>query len=80
MVYRNLQEAGINLISGALNLTYVENRGAAFGALSDNTILLTIISAIIIAVLLAFIFTRRDDMRLSTTRHNPDLIRRNPEI
>ncbi|MBQ8758975.1 MAG: signal peptidase II [Clostridia bacterium] len=47
-----LKEAGsITLIEGVLKFTYVENRGAAFGILSDNRAVFMVISVIIIALL-----------------------------
>ena len=45
----------ISLIDGILDLTYVENRGAAFGILSDNRYVFMIASFIIIYVLLTII-------------------------
>ena len=45
----------ISLIDGILDLTYVENRGAAFGILSDNRYVFMIASFIIIFVLLTII-------------------------
>ena len=39
------------LIDGILDLTYVENTGAAFGILSDNRVVFMVASVIIIALL-----------------------------
>ena len=41
----------ISIIEGILDFTYVENRGAAFGILSDNRAVFMIVSVIIIATL-----------------------------
>lgn len=41
----------VALIDGILDLTYVENTGAAFGILSDNRVVFMVASVIIIALL-----------------------------
>lgn len=41
----------VPIIDGILNFTYVENRGAAFGILSDNRAVFMIFSVLIIVVL-----------------------------
>jgi signal peptidase II len=41
----------VSIIEGILDFTYVENRGAAFGILSDNRAVFMVVSVIIIAVL-----------------------------
>ena len=46
----------ITLIPGALELTYVENTGMAFGLLEDGTIFFYIMTAIALAVILYFVF------------------------
>lgn len=43
------------LLDGILEFTYVENRGAAFGMLSDNRYVFMVASLVIIAVLLIII-------------------------
>ena len=51
-VCTNLKPVGnIPIIKGILDFTYVENKGAAFGILSDNRIVFMVFSVIIIAVL-----------------------------
>ena len=51
-VCTNLKPVGsVPVIEGILNFTYVENRGAAFGILSDNRAVFMVISVVIIAVL-----------------------------
>lgn len=42
----------IEVIKGLFNLTYVENRGAAFGLFQDKTYLLSITSGILLLVIL----------------------------
>ena len=44
----------IDLIPGIFRLTYVENRGAAFGILQGGTVLLAIVSVLAVALLLYF--------------------------
>lgn len=41
----------ITVISGLFNLTYVENRGAAFGIFQDKTTLLAVISGILLLLI-----------------------------
>ena len=41
----------VPVIDGILNFTYVENRGAAFGILSDNRAVFMIVSAFVIVIL-----------------------------
>ena len=51
-VCTNLKPVGsVPIINGILNFTYVENRGAAFGMLSDNRIVFMVLSVLIIVVL-----------------------------
>lgn len=48
----NLKPVGnIKLIEGIIDFTYVENRGAAFGMLSDNRTVFLVFSVVIIAML-----------------------------
>lgn len=44
----------IDLIPGIFRLTYVENRGAAFGILQGGTVLLAVVSVAAVALLLYF--------------------------
>ena len=54
----NLMELGesIELIPGVLNLTYIQNRGAAFGMLADATWLLNTISIITVIIILGYLY------------------------
>lgn len=47
----------IPVISGFFNLTYVENRGAAFGILQNHTRLLSVISLLVLIGVLVLVFT-----------------------
>lgn len=49
----------LELIPGVLRFRYVENTGAAFSSFSDNTLLLTVVTLIIIAVCLFFLMSRK---------------------
>jgi signal peptidase II len=46
----------VPLIEGVLHLTYVENRGAAFGMLADHRYVFMTVSTLMIAVLCAVIY------------------------
>lgn len=48
----------VSFIPGLLNLTYVQNTGAAFSILQENTWLLTLISAVISLVIIVFMVKR----------------------
>ena len=60
LVLKNLTKvATVPLIKNVLHLTYVENRGAAFGMLSNNRWVFMIISAAVIAVMTAYLIINR---------------------
>ena len=48
----------VNLIKGFLRLNYVENTGAAFGMFKNNTVVLSVFTAIIVIGCLYFIFVK----------------------
>lgn len=52
------------LIEGVLHLTYVENRGAAFGMLADNRWVFIVISTVTIMALLFFLYAGYSQNRL----------------
>lgn len=52
------------LIDGVLHLTYVENRGAAFGMLADNRWVFIAISSVAIVALLFFLYAGYAQNRL----------------
>lgn len=54
------------LISGVLHLTYVENRGAAFGMLADQRWIFIVISAVAIVLFGALLFSGKLPNRLYT--------------
>jgi signal peptidase II len=53
--------SSIKLINNFLRLNYVENTGAAFGLFKNNTVVLTVFTAIVIVVCLYFIFFKPFD-------------------
>ena len=57
LVRANIQAGQvIEVIPGLMGLTYVENTGAAFSMFSEHTWLLTLVSAVVSAVLAAALF------------------------
>jgi len=60
LVRSNMElNTSIPLIDGLLQLTYVQNTGAAFSLFQGQRLLLTIIQTVVIAVLLVYLFRRR---------------------
>ncbi len=55
-----------SLIEGVLHLTYVENRGAAFGMLSDSRWVFMTLSTIMIVCLLVFLYGGFSQKKLYT--------------
>ena len=51
----------IEVIPGLFNLTFVENRGAAFGILQGKTYLLSVVVALVLAAGVYMIFSKRID-------------------
>ncbi len=51
----NLYGQSVEIIEGVLNYSYVENTGAAFGMLGENTVLLAIFSGLMSIVLLVIL-------------------------
>ena len=49
----------VRLISGVLNLTYVENPGAAFGMLKDHRWVFMVVSTVAILAMGVYLFTKR---------------------
>lgn len=65
LVLNNLKPIGsLAVIPGLFSLTYVENRGAAFGMLSDARWIFIVFTFIVIAVLIYFIFKKRITSKL----------------
>ena len=59
-----LTDAPFKLIPGVLHLTYVENRGAAFGMLADHRWVFILISIVAIAILLAYLIIKKPEDKL----------------
>lgn len=51
LIRANAEQLPVTLIPGVLDLTYVENTGAAWSILENHTWLLTLISAILVVVI-----------------------------
>lgn len=65
LVLNNLKPIGsLAVIPGLFSLTYVENRGAAFGMLSNARWIFIVFTFIVIAVLIYFIFKKRITSKL----------------
>ncbi len=61
-----LQPVGsVDIIRGVLRFTYVENRGAAFGMLSDHRWIFMVVSVIAIAAMLVYLWKFRPDSKFA---------------
>ena len=49
----------VPVIKGVLNFTYVENRGMAFGMLAEHREIFMVLSSLLIAVIVVFLFIMR---------------------
>lgn len=49
----------VKLIDGFLQLNYVENTGAAFSSFSNNTTLLSAVTAILLILLTVYLFSKK---------------------
>lgn len=59
-VLTNLQPVGtVNIIGDVFKLTYVENRGVAFGMFSDMRWLFITLTTILLAVIIIYMFKKR---------------------
>lgn len=54
----------VKLIDGVLHLTYVENRGAAFGMLADHRWVFMVLSCAAIVILIAYLWRFKPESRL----------------
>lgn len=57
---------GLEIISGALEFCYVENRGAAFGLLQDHRWIFMSLTAVAIVAMLGWIMLKKSGSRLLT--------------
>ncbi len=57
-------ERTITIIKGVLELSYSENSGGAWSILSDNTVLLTVFSAVCSVGLLVYLFFNKNESKL----------------
>ena len=56
LIVTYLPEGGFDIIKGVLRFTYVENRGAAFGMLSDHRWVFIVVSTLALAALAFYLF------------------------
>ncbi|MCL2383948.1 MAG: signal peptidase II [Oscillospiraceae bacterium] len=66
LIIRHLYRASISVIEGVLDLTYVENTGAAFGLGADGTIPIIVLNIIIIAILIRFVIIKKEKLSKPT--------------
>ena len=61
-VIKNIYNSSITIINGALNLTYIENTGGAFGIGNNSTIMFIIVNIIIITLATKFIISKKNEL------------------
>ena len=54
----------VDIIPGVFRFTYIQNRGAAFGSMSDNRWLFMVLSSIAIIAIIVFIFWKKPQSKL----------------
>ena len=60
-IINNYKELGsINVIENAINITYTENTGGAFGIGSNDLFTFILINLMVIGIIIRFIVTQRD--------------------
>lgn len=64
LTLKYLTDAPIKLIPEVLHLTYVENKGAAFGMLADHRWVFIVISTAAIIILMAYLFVKKPKDKL----------------
>ncbi len=64
-VVNNIKPHGsVSIISGVLNITYVENRGVAFGMFKDMRWIFVAVTALLIFAIVFYMFKKRPDGKL----------------
>lgn len=63
-VIKNIYKSEVLIISGVLNLTYVENTGGAFGIGNNNTIIFIIVNIIVLTLITAFIVLKKSQLSM----------------
>lgn len=64
-VVNNIKPHGsVSIISGVLNITYVENRGVAFGMFKDMRWIFVAVTALLIFAIIFYMFKKRPDGKL----------------
>ena len=61
-IVNNIKSHGtVSIISGVLNITYVENRGVAFGMFTDMRWIFVALTALMIFAIIFYMFKKRPD-------------------
>lgn len=64
VVINNVYNSSITIVKGIIKLTYVENKGGAFGIGYGNTSIIAILNIIIIGALITYIVTNKDKINM----------------
>jgi signal peptidase II len=65
LIISNLElHESIEIIPGIFNFTYIQNRGAAFGSFDEHRWIFLILSTVMIAAILAFLFWKKPQDKL----------------
>ena len=62
IISRELVDCIISIIPNVLNLTYVQNTGAAFGIGNNSTSMFIIVNVIVIGLIVYFIFSKKEEI------------------
>lgn len=62
IISRELIDCIISIIPNVLNLTYVQNTGAAFGIGNNSTSMFIIVNVIVIGLIVYFIFSKKEEI------------------
>lgn len=62
LIVSKLYNSSVVLIPNILNLTYVENTGAAFGIGSSSTAMFIIVNIIVIGLIVYFIYSKKEEL------------------
>ena len=64
-VANNIKPAGtVDLIPGVFKLSYVENRGVAFGMFQDNRWIFVVLTSLMIIAIILYMFIKRPQGKL----------------
>lgn len=63
VIYMELGQS-VDIIPGVFRFTYIQNKGAAFGSMSNNRWLFMVLSSIAIVAILVFVFWKKPQSKL----------------